>query len=124
MLRYFNIPASQMLVVHDDLDLPCGRIRLARKGGAGGHRGVQSIIQHVGGQDFPRLKLGIGRPLHGEPVEAYVLKSPYPEEAEGFEAMIEQGSKAARAVLAEGLGAAMNRFNKRETKLDGAPETK
>jgi PTH1 family peptidyl-tRNA hydrolase len=122
MLRYFGVPASQMLVVHDDLDLSCGRIRLVRRGGAGGHRGIQSILQHIGNQDFPRLKLGIGRPMHREPVEAYVLKSPYPEEVEGFDAMIGNAVDAVRAVLSSGLSVAMNRFNKRESQSAGPCE--
>ena len=73
-----------MLVIHDDLDLALGRIRLALKGGAGGHRGVASIMEYLGEQDFARLKLGIGRPLHDETVEAYVLHPPYPEQEASF----------------------------------------
>ncbi|MGV8074803.1 MAG: aminoacyl-tRNA hydrolase [Syntrophobacteraceae bacterium] len=118
MLRYFNIPASRMLVIHDDLDLVCGRILLARRGGAGGHRGVQSIIDHIGNQDFPRLRLGIGRPVHGEPIESFVLDKPYPDDVKVTEAMINQGIAAAIGVLSSGLSAAMNRFNKYESNLD------
>lgn len=113
LLEYFKIPVNRMLVVHDDLDLPCGRIRLVRGGGAGGHRGVSSIKEHTEGRDFPRLKLGIGRPLKGEPVEAYVLEKPYVEEQESFEEMLIHGVEVVRAVLSEGIGAAMNRFNRR-----------
>ena len=122
MVRYFGIPVTQMLVIHDDLDLLCGRIRIARGGGAGGHRGIVSLIQHLGRQDFPRLKLGIGRPLHREPVETYVLKSPYPEEEQVFEEMISRGTEAARVVLASGLTAAMNRFNQRDPKVSAGPQ--
>ena len=117
ILRYFNLGAEQMLVVHDDLDLPCNRIRLVRGGGAGGHRGVLSLIKHLGGQDFPRLKMGIGRPQHGEPVEAYVLKTPYPEQQRGFDDMIERATQAAQEVLCSGLAAAMDRFNRREPQV-------
>jgi peptidyl-tRNA hydrolase, PTH1 family len=116
MLRYFKIPPKQMLVIHDDLDLPLGRIRLALRGGSGGHRGVSSIIEHLGGgQDFARLKLGIGRPLHDETVEAYVLRSPYPEQAGAFEEMVVRGAEAAQAVLFSGLVRAMNAFNRSDT---------
>ncbi len=114
MLRYFGIGAEQMMVIHDDLDLPCNRIRLVRHGGAGGHRGVRSLIQHLGGQDFPRLKLGIGRPLHGEPVEAYVLRTPYPEQQRGFAEMIERATQATQKVVSSGLAVAMDRFNRCE----------
>jgi peptidyl-tRNA hydrolase, PTH1 family len=115
MLRYFKILPKQMLVIHDDLDLPLGRIRLALRGGAGGHRGVTSIIEHLGTQDFARLKLGIGRPLHDESVEAYVLRSPYPDQEGAFEQMIVRGVEAAETVLLSGLVKAMNIFNKSDT---------
>jgi len=114
VLKYFGITANQMLVIHDDLDLPVGRIRLVLKGGAGGHRGVSSIIQHLGHQDFPRLKLGIGRPAYGETVESYVLRPPYPEETLAFNDMVERGFEAVQTVLSTGLVAAMNRFNRQE----------
>jgi PTH1 family peptidyl-tRNA hydrolase len=81
LLHLFGYSAPQILVVHDDLDLPCGRIRLVRKGGAGGHRGVSSIIEHLGSKQFPRVKLGIGRPLRGETVEASYRTSHSEEEA-------------------------------------------
>jgi peptidyl-tRNA hydrolase, PTH1 family len=114
VIRYFNMTADQMLVIHDDLDLPVGRIRLASRGGAGGHRGVSSIIEHLGRQDFPRMKLGIGRPIGGEAVEKYVLQTPYPEESRSFKEMIERGVEAVHTVLSAGLAAAMNRFNRPE----------
>lgn len=110
-VRYFGISPDQILVVHDDLDLPCGRIRVARGGGAGGHRGVLSLIEHLGHSGFARLKLGIGRPLHGEPVEAFVLNGPYPGERDDFGNMIRKGVEVAECVLERGLDAAMNRYN-------------
>jgi peptidyl-tRNA hydrolase, PTH1 family len=118
MLRYFKLLPEQMLVIHDDLDLPPGRIRLALKGGAGGHRGVASIIEHVGATDFARLKLGIGRPLHREAVETYVLHSPYPEQQGVFEKMIIRGAEAAQSVLLSGMVRAMNVFNKSDIDAD------
>ncbi|MFZ2447093.1 MAG: aminoacyl-tRNA hydrolase [Syntrophobacteraceae bacterium] len=114
ILKYFGIAPQQTLVIHDDLDLPFARIRIARRGGAGGHKGIQSIIDHLGTTDFPRLKIGIGRPKHHEPVETFVLQPPYSEDREEFEKMTAQAEEAARAVLATCLSAAMNEFNKRE----------
>jgi PTH1 family peptidyl-tRNA hydrolase len=114
MLRYFKILPNQMLVVHDDLDLALGRIRLALKGGAAGHRGVESVIECLGDHTFARLKLGIGRPLHSEPVEAYVLRSPYPEHEAAFSEMILRGAEAARMVLLSGMVRAMNVFNRND----------
>jgi peptidyl-tRNA hydrolase, PTH1 family len=115
MLRYFRLEPARMLVVHDDLDLACGRVRLVRRGSAGGHRGIQSVIQHVGPEDFPRLKLGIGRPLHGENVETYVLEGPYSAEQQAFDEMIRVGVEVVETVVVGGLDAAMNRFNQRPT---------
>ena len=115
VLRYFRLGTRQMLVVHDDLDLPCGRVRLVRRGGAGGHKGVQSIIQHVGGQAFPRLKLGIGRPIHGQAIEDFVLDAPYGAEQSEFDEMIRAGVGIVEAVVAEGLETAMNRFNQKSS---------
>jgi len=111
MLRYFGKSGGETLVIHDDLDLPLGHMRLVRRGGAGGHRGVASIIQHLGHQDFPRLKLGIGRPQHREPVEAYVLQPPYGEQEHEFAQMVLHGVEVTRAVLSVGLDDSMNRFN-------------
>jgi peptidyl-tRNA hydrolase, PTH1 family len=120
MLRYFKIVPQQMLVVHDDLDLPLGRIRLAQRGGAGGHRGITSIIEHLGVQDFARLKLGIGRPIHDETIEAYVLRSPYPEQEGAFEEMIVRGAEAAETVLLSGMVRAMNLFNKSDASTEAS----
>jgi PTH1 family peptidyl-tRNA hydrolase len=110
-LRYFGAPTDRLLVVHDDLDLPCGRIRLVRGGGAGGHRGVLSLVEHLGHGSFARLKLGIGRPVHGESVEAFVLNAPYPGERAAFQEMIHRGVEVVVSVLEIGLEGAMNRFN-------------
>ena len=114
IIKYFGIPPDRMLVVHDDLDLPFARVRIAQRGGSGGHKGIQSIIDHLGASDFPRLKMGIGRPKHGESVETFVLQPPYPEDRQDFETMTAQAEKAARAILATCLSDAMNEFNRRE----------
>lgn len=70
-----QIPTQQVLVIYDDLDLPLGKVRLRAKGSHGGHNGMRSIVQHMkGSQDFPRLKIGIGRPQGQVPVAAFVLQ--------------------------------------------------
>lgn len=114
MLRYFKIPHTRMLVIHDDLDMPLGRVKIVRRGGAGGHRGVASIVERMGDGDFARLKLGIGRPRHGEPVEAFVLSRPGDDERDRFETMVFHGAEAGCAVLERGLDAAMNLYNSRD----------
>jgi len=114
IIKYFGIPPNRMLVLHDDLDLPFARVRIAQRGGSGGHKGIQSIIDHIGSSDFPRLKMGIGRPKHGEPVETFVLQPPYPEDRQDFEKMTAQAEKAVRAILATCLSDAMNEYNRRD----------
>lgn len=121
MLRYFKIPPSQLIVIHDDLDLPVGRLRLAVKGGAGGHRGIASIIEHLEDQNFARLKVGIGRPLHGEAVEAYVLQLPYPDQERVLAEAEARGAEAIRTVLAEGMVQAMNHFNRNDASPGASP---
>jgi len=76
LLEEYGIEPPEMLVIHDDLDLPLGMVRLRLEGGSGGHRGVESIIRNVKTQSFPRLKIGIGRPRRKEEVVGYVL-SPF-----------------------------------------------
>jgi PTH1 family peptidyl-tRNA hydrolase len=77
--RFFKIEPKDILVIYDDLDLPLGKVRLRLKGSSGGHRGVQSVIESLGTQEFPRIRVGIGRPERKEEVVDYVL-SPFKEE--------------------------------------------
>lgn len=115
---YFKIPPSQVLVVHDDLDLPLGRIKLVRSGGPGGHNGIKSIIQHLGTKDFPRLKIGIGRPQASEnggsiPVDRYVLAKFSPAEIKVMDERLALMAEAIDLFLDKGIGAAMNDINGR-----------
>ena len=102
---------QSLVVVHDDLDLAFGRLRFKRRGGAGGHNGIRSIIDTLGTDDFLRLKVGIGRPAPGiDPVD-YVLEPFAPGELQGVSALVEDACEALRVVLTEGLTTAMNRFH-------------
>lgn len=112
-MQRLGIGSNQFLIVHDDLDLEMGRLRLATRGGAGGHRGIQSIIEELGDQVFARLKIGIGRPQAGEPVERFVLEPPYAEQAGIFQSAIVRAAEAVQTVLTQGVQAAMNRYNRR-----------
>jgi PTH1 family peptidyl-tRNA hydrolase len=111
LLRRFNLAAADLLVVHDDLDLPFGAIRLRAGGGAGGHRGVQSIIDDLGTQEFARLRIGIGRPPEGEDAVAYVLGLVPWDLRQQWDGVPEQAVAAAQGWASLGLEAAMNRFN-------------
>jgi PTH1 family peptidyl-tRNA hydrolase len=85
---FFRIPRSDILVVHDDLDLPPGTIRLKRDGGHGGHNGLRDLIPALGGRDFLRLRIGIGHPGHRDDVVGYVLKAATPEDRSAIDAAI------------------------------------
>lgn len=73
LLDYYNLELNDLLVIYDDLDLPVGRIRLREKGSAGGHNGIKSLIQHLGTNDFQRIRVGIDRPRPGQDVISHVL---------------------------------------------------
>ena len=88
--RYFGIEPAQVLVVHDDLDLPPGIARLKRAGGHGGHNGLRSIFQELGSQDFARLRLGIGHPGSPDDVTDYVLRTPSADDRNAIGDVIER----------------------------------
>lgn len=117
-LRYYRIEPQDILVIHDDLDQPLGNMKFVQKGGAGGHNGVRSIIQYLGTNDFPRLKLGIGRPLPTIAVEQYVLMPFEHRELPVCQRVISMAVEAVYLFLAKGINAAMNQFNKKS--VEGA----
>jgi len=108
---YYDIDQARILVIHDDLDLPFGRIKVGRKSGSGGHKGVASIIRNLGMTAFARVKIGIGRPRYGEPVEDFVL-SPFYKDQEGMLNQVIQGAvQACELFVLEGVESAMNTIN-------------
>lgn len=106
-----KIKSSEMMVIHDDLDLPVGRIKISRGGSSGGHRGVQSIINAIGTKEFPRLKIGIGRPQRGEEVMDYVLSPPYADERSLVRSVLKHAVEAVEMACRDGIEKAMNAFN-------------
>lgn len=111
LLRFFKVPPDHLLIVHDDLDLPLGSLRLRPTGSSGGQRGVASIIATLGTQDFPRLRLGISRPPGQMDPVAYVLQNFTSAEAELKEMVLNQAADAALTFIREGMQAAMNQYN-------------
>ncbi len=111
LLRYFQLPPEALVVVHDDLDLPPGRLKLAWDGGAGGHKGVLSVAEALGTLDFYRVKVGIGRPPAGMPAEAYVLEPAAPAEWKGLTEAAARAAQAVEVLVQEGLATAQNRFH-------------
>lgn len=111
--------ASELLVVYDELDLPVGRVRVRPKGGPGGQKGVADIIDRLGTDAFPRVRIGIGRPVvDGQPtwdpdaVASYVLSDPPPGERALLDEAVARAVEAIEVAIAEGIEAAMNRFNR------------
>ena len=112
LARFYRVPAGRLLVVYDDLDLPLGRMRLRPEGGSGGHKGMRSIIEHLGDQDFSRLRIGIGRPPGRMDPAAYVLQDFSAEEEPLVEEVLERAMAAVETWLREGVEAAMGRYNR------------
>jgi peptidyl-tRNA hydrolase, PTH1 family len=113
LLRFFKIPPEDLIVLHDDLDLPWGKIRIRLQGGAGGHKGIKSIIESLGFDAFVRFKVGIGRPGKGgqDPAD-FVLEPLSGGEREEFKEMVNRNAEAVEILLLEGPQEAMNRFHK------------
>ncbi len=113
-LDFFHLSTEDLIIVHDDLDLPFGRLRFKRKGGDGGHQGVRSIVEALGKHNFLRLKVGIGRPPVGIDPSEYVL-SPFDEiEQSRLGKVISRGAEAIKVLLLEGIESAMNQFQRKE----------
>lgn len=110
LLRYYKIPQANLLVIYDELDLPFGAIRLRESGGAGGHNGMKSIIAHLG-QEFCRMRLGIGRPPGKMPPHAYVLQDFGMDDLPVLNELLDTAVRAAETFVAEGIQMAMTKFN-------------
>lgn len=110
LARFYKVEPALVLVIYDELDLPFGTLRLRSKGGAGGHNGMRSLIQHLG-NDFPRLRLGIGRPPGRMPPAAYVLQDFARDELPLLDELLAQAVQAVETFLAEGIDLAMTRHN-------------
>jgi peptidyl-tRNA hydrolase, PTH1 family len=111
LLRFYKLPLERLLVAHDDLDLPFGVIRLRPGGGPGGQRGVASIIQQLGTEDFPRLRLGIDRPPGRMDPADYVLQDFASTQQSALSEILDRAADAALTFVDEGLDKAMNQYN-------------
>jgi len=119
LMRYYKVALSDLLVIYDDLDFPLGKIRIRERGGSGGHNGMESIIQHLGSQDFPRIRVGI-MPLQVEGIPAPSQKTRTPEYVLGHFTAKEKAivaevcprvAEAIYCILSEGIAVAMNKYN-------------
>jgi PTH1 family peptidyl-tRNA hydrolase len=111
--RRHRLPLENLLVVFDDLDLPVGQIRLRAKGGHGGHNGMRSIVEALGSEEFPRLRVGIGRPREDVDPADYVLSRFSKGEQAQMDEAVERAADAVEAYVRRGIEAAMSAFNLR-----------
>ncbi|MBC2147969.1 aminoacyl-tRNA hydrolase [Listeria booriae] len=110
LMDYYDIPVEDVLIVYDDLDLPTGKIRLRQKGGAGGHNGMKSLIQHLKTQEFNRIRVGVDRPANGDVIN-YVLGDFPKAEQPDIIAAIKQSADAIEAWPGKSFQDVMNNFN-------------
>ena len=111
LAHYFRILREDLLVVHDDIDLAIGRLKIKEKGGDAGHKGIRSMMNAFGGGDFTRLRVGVGRAESDTSVSDHVLGTFHSEEAEIMEIIINKAKDAVITTLSKGIAEGMNRFN-------------
>ena len=112
LVNKFKVGLDDLLVIYDDLDLPLGKIRIREGGSAGGHNGIKSIINGLGSQDFPRLRVGIGRPGAKESdVIPYLLGETHPEIKKAINQVLPSVNEAILCFISAGVTAAMNKYN-------------
>ena len=116
MLSYYKVDADDLVVVHDDMDIPAGTVRIRKKGGSGGHNGIKSILTHVGSEDFARVRIGIGRPPAGWTVINHVLAPFSSEDAPKIRAAIDYLLPAVECIVTDGVDLAMNKYNPHKKK--------
>src|SRR5262245_48932665 len=111
LIRYYDIVASDTLVVVDDVDLPFGRLRARARGSAGTHNGLKSLVQRLGTTEFPRLRLGVGRGDTRRDLADHVLSKFEPDEQSGLDELITRAADAAEMFAVDGIGKVMNAYN-------------
>ncbi len=111
--EYFRVDVDDIIVVHDEIDLAFGRLRIKSGGGHAGHNGLRSLVASLGTRDFVRVRVGVGRPVHGD-VSAYVLSRWGADEREWVPDLVERATDGVEEILRSGLKTAMNQFNVRD----------
>jgi PTH1 family peptidyl-tRNA hydrolase len=110
IMQKSNVSPERLIVIHDDLDLECGNLKIRKKGSSGGHKGIESIIQNIGTREFIRVKIGIGRDPF-VPTEKYVLSRFRKDEMPMIKETIAKAAESVHSIIIEGVERAMNRFN-------------
>jgi PTH1 family peptidyl-tRNA hydrolase len=109
---YYRVEPENILIVHDDIDLDLGKIKVIKNGGSGGHKGVLSVFQYMGTRAFGRVKIGVGRPRYNEPVDEFVLSPFYKDDQALVRKVIEGAVKACELFVGQGLVSAMDFTNR------------
>jgi PTH1 family peptidyl-tRNA hydrolase len=109
--KFFKVPVARVVVIHDDLDLPFGTIRLKRGGGEGGHNGLRSVSSALGSKDYLRVRFGVGRPPGRQDPADFVLREFAAAERREMEYLIDRAADATEMLLRDGLEAAQNQFH-------------
>ena len=110
--RFYKIPADHVLVISDDVSLPAGKLRIRAGGSAGGHNGLKNIIQHLGTDRFPRIKVGVGSPQQADyDMVDWVIGNPMGEDQRALMEALDRAGEAAKVLISDGIDRAMNRFN-------------
>lgn len=122
LMRWYKLEPEEVIAVHDDMDIPPGTIRIRKKGSAGGHNGIKSLIAHMGSENFARVRIGVGRPLPGWQVVDHVLASFPAEDRPKIREAIEYLLPAVECLVKEGADMAMNKYNPRKEKKKKQPK--
>lgn len=116
LMRWYKVTPENIIVAHDDMDIPAGTIRIRKKGSSGGHNGIKSLIAHLGSENFPRVRLGVGRPLSGWSVANHVL-APFPQEDKtAVDEAIKYLIPAVECIVNDSVDMAMNKYNPKKAK--------
>jgi PTH1 family peptidyl-tRNA hydrolase len=116
-VNFYKLPPANIIVIHDDLDMEFGRLKIVSGGGDGGHKGIRSIIEHLGTKNFPRIKIGIGRPPTPVPPDKYVLSTFNSEEKKMIEQKMSLVIEGLRVSLQQGISAAMTFINRKRSNV-------
>ena len=116
LMSFYKLPVEDCIVVHDDMDIPAGTIRIRKKGSAGGHNGIKSILAHIGDEHFARVRIGIGRPLQGWTVVNHVLAPFSEEDVPKINEAIKYLLPAVECIVNDDVDMAMNKFNPKKQK--------
>ena len=112
LLKDYNAPPNCLLVIYDDMDITPGKIRLKKQGGPGGHNGMKSVCERIGTNDFPRLRIGIGRPSKHQDTVSYVLSSPSLTESQSIASILEKTDDILNSFISHGIDATMEWANR------------